>query len=418
MELAKYSFGIGDRFARQGKALVKAFIGAGEQGIEIVPVWNKSHREHTIIGTCPAEVRAEADEAVKSTGWEKSYFVDADHIGLANCDLFVDASDFFTLDVADFIGEKASEEDIAAFVKKHRKYIGTICLGCGFELEVSENDIRTAAEKYLLAVKEAGKIYRHIAGVKGKDNFVTEISMDETDKPQEPLDMFFILAAAADEGIDVATVAPKFAGRFNKGVDYVGNVDDFARQFEADVAVIDFAVKEFGLRTNLKLSVHSGSDKFSIYPAIGRVLGKYSAGLHVKTAGTTWLEELSALAMTGEAGLSLAKRVYMEAYGRFDELCGPYATVIDIEQDKLPLPADVDKWTGEQFYAAVCHDENCAAYDANVRQLLHVGYKVAAELGGEYLSLLEENEEAVGEKVCDNILRKHILPIFAGTRKQ
>src|SRR6185503_21360757 len=127
------------------------------------------------------------------------------------------------------------------------------------------------------------------------------------------------------------TIAPKFTGRFNKGVDYVGNVARFEKEFSDDVAVIAFAVKQYSLPPTLKLSVHSGSDKFSIYPAIRRGLAKSNSGLHIKTAGTTWLEELIGLAEAGNSGLDLAKEVYAGALSHLEELCAPYASVIDID---------------------------------------------------------------------------------------
>jgi len=111
--------------------------------------------------------------------------------------------------------------------------------------------------------------------------------MDETDQPQKPVEMLFILAAIADEGVPARTIAPKFTGRFNKGVDYVGDVSQFAKEFEEDLAVVAFAVKEFGLPEDLKFSIHSGSDKFSIYQPMKKAMKKFNAGLHIKTAGTT-----------------------------------------------------------------------------------------------------------------------------------
>ncbi|MFA6702764.1 MAG: tagaturonate epimerase family protein, partial [Dysgonamonadaceae bacterium] len=105
-----------------------------------------------------------------------------------------------------------------------------------------------------------------------------------------------------NKGVQVQTIAPKFTGRFNKGVDYVGDLDQFAKEFEEDVLVIDFGVKEFGLPQELKLSVHSGSDKFSIYPIMAKVIKKHDKGLHLKTAGTTWLEEVIGLSMSGGEG--------------------------------------------------------------------------------------------------------------------
>ena len=413
LTIEKYSFGVGDRFAHQGKAQLQAMIEAAKLGVDIVPVWNKSFREHKTIGTEPASVRNEADKAVADLGWDKSYYCDADHINMSNVDLFISSCDFYTLDVADYIGEKASDADIAAFVEKHSELAGTLNIpGIDEPIEITKEDIKKIAEKVLLAVQEAGKIYRHIASVKGEGKFVTEVSMDETDLPQTPVEMLFILAAISDEQIPAQTVAPKFTGRFNKGVDYVGNVDTFAKEFEQDVAVIAYAIDKFNLPSNLKLSVHSGSDKFSIYGPINKIIKKYNCGLHLKTAGTTWLEEVAGLALSGGEGLEIAKEIYAKALGRFDELCGPYATVIDIDKDKLPTVEEVNSWTAEVFAAKLQHDLSCDLYDLNVRQLIHVGYKVAAEMGEKYLKALEANEAIIAKGVTANILEKHIKPAF------
>ena len=413
MILEKYSFGIGDRFGREGKAQLQAVKKAKNDGIDVTPVWNKSHREHTIIGTRPADVRIEADKAVQALGWDNSYRVDADHIGLKNVDLFIESSDFFTLDVADFIGQAADETQVSAFVNRYKKYSGSVAIpGMGEALEISEGQIEAIARKFLLAISEAGRIWRHIESAKGADNFITEVSMDETDQPQTPAEMFFILAAIAEAGIEAQTIAPKFTGRFNKGVDYVGDIGRFAKEFEADLAVIAFAVKEFGLPENLKLSVHSGSDKFSIYAPVNKALKKFDAGLHIKTAGTTWLEELIGLALAGSEGLGIAKEVYARALGRFDELCGPYATVIDIYKDELPRPEDVEQWSGEEYADSLRHDQSCERYNPHFRQLLHVGYKIAAEMGADFLNALDKFEEIIAQNVTENIYERHIKPIF------
>jgi len=413
MCFGNYSMGIGDRFGHQGRAQLAAMMKAAQQGVGITPVWNKSNREHTIIGTQPADVRREADAAVKATGWKGPYWVDADHIGLANVDKFMDASDFFTLDVADFVGRSATASDIDSFVDKYRDLLGSHRIeGIAEPVEIDESRMRAIAGKYLLAAQQAGEIFRHIEAVKGPGQFVTEVSMDETDTPQTPVDLLVILAAIADEGIPAETIAPKFSGRFNKGVDYVGDVNRFATEFEQDLAVIRFAVEQFPLPRTLKLSVHSGSDKFSIYGAIGRAMRKFDAGLHLKTAGTTWLEELIGLAAAGGDGLAIAKEVYATALGRMDELCGPYATVIDIDKKKLPTGAQVAKWDGERFAAALRHDPACPHYNPSLRQLLHVGYKVAAEMGPRFLNALERYESTIAENVTTNLYDRHIRPVF------
>ena len=413
MILSKYSFGVGDRFGHQGKAQLAAIIKAKQQGINITPVWNKSNREHTIIGTKHADTRRQAYEAVKTCRWNGPYFVDADHIGLGNVDRFIESSDFFTLDVADFIGKPADKTDVDAFIKKHKQYIGPLSIdGIDKPLEITKERIKVIANKSLLAAQQAGEIYRHIAAAKGKDNFITEVSMDETDQPQKPIEMLFILAALADENVPAQTIAPKFTGRFNKGVDYVGDVARFTQEFEEDLAVVAFAVREFGLPENLKLSIHSGSDKFSIYGPIKAAMKKFDAGLHIKTAGTTWLEELIGLAMAGGDGLAIAKEIYATALARIDELCGPYATVIDIDPAKLPLAREISKWDGRQFAAALRHDRRCSAFNPNLRQLLHVGYKIAAEMGRRFTDALDKYEQTIAANVTENIYERHIRPLF------
>ena len=379
MTIGKYSFGVGDRFAHEGINQLKALIEAEERfGVHFVPVWNKSNREHQIVGTEPAETRAEADAAVKALNYKGQYFVDADHINLNNVDRFIDSSDFFTIDVADYIGKSGSME-----------------------------------ERFLPAIKEAGRIYRHIAEKKGADNFVTEVSMDEVDEAQTPEELRYILREIAKEGIPVQTIAPKFTGRFNKGVDYRGDLARFEREFEQDLMVIDEAVREYGLPANLKLSIHSGSDKFSIYPIMGRLIRKHDKGIHVKTAGTTWLEENIGLAVADPAALELAKKIYVNALGRMAELTVPYATVIDVDVTKLPTPEEVAKWDADTYARTMRHNQEDPLYNPSFRQLIHVSYKIAAELADEFLPALEKHTDVIGEQITANLCDRHIARLFS-----
>lgn len=415
LELEKYSLGVGDRFAHQAKAQLRACQLLAGHGVAVVPVWNKSNREHNFIGSEPQSVRAAAEEAVKSLGWTQGWHVDADHIGLQTVDRFLPHSDFFTLDVADFIGKPVAAGVVEAFVNRHPELIGTISLPKGdVTLQATRVEIARSAGKFLLAVQEAGRTYRHIAEGKGEGNFITEVSMDETDSPQTPSELLVILAAIADEGIPAQTIAPKFTGRFNKGVDYVGDLAQFEREFHGDLAVIAFATEHYDLPKNLKLSVHSGSDKFSLYPIIRRVLPHFDAGLHLKTAGTTWLEELIGLAEAGGEGLEMAREIYAQASGHLDELTAPYATVIDIDPAKLPAAGEVSGWTSAQFTGALRHDQSHPGFNPSFRQLLHVSFKLAAKQGRRYLDLLEANEEIVGRNVTDNLYSRHLAPLFIG----
>ncbi|MBL7113433.1 MAG: hypothetical protein ISS19_15960 [Bacteroidales bacterium] len=413
MKIAKYSFGTGDRFCHQGKAQLEAIIKANEQGIPLVPVWNKSNREHLIVHTKPEQTRKEADESVAALGWTGEYYVDADHINMGNVDPFIDSSDFFTIDVADYIGKKAEEDEISDFINSCKPYLGELSIpGVDEQFSISEYLVESIADNFLFAIKEAGKIYRHIRREKGSDDFIPEISMDEVEDPQTPVEMFLILKAIANEGIPVQTIAPKFTGRFNKGVDYVGALLQFEKEFEQDLLVIDFAIKEFGLPENLKLSVHSGSDKFSIYPILGRLIKKYDKGIHIKTAGTTWLEEVIGLALSEGQGLKIAKEIYSSALARKDELCQPYATVINIDYSRLPLPDEVNTWTGVQFANALRHIPDHPDYNLHFRQLIHVGYKVASDMGDKYYTALKENAEIIAENVKKNIFDRHIKRLF------
>ena len=377
--IGKYSFGTGDRFAREGVNQLKALIEAEERfGVHFEPVWNKSNREHQIIGTEPGETRAEADAAVRALGYRGQYFVDADHINLNNVDRFIEASDFFTIDVADYIGHGGSME-----------------------------------ERFLPAIKEAGRIYRHIAAAKGEGNFVTEVSMDEVDEAQTPEELRYILKEIAAEGIPVQTIAPKFTGRFNKGVDYRGDLARFEREFEQDLEVIDEAVKLYGLPANLKLSIHSGSDKFSIYPIMGRLIRKHDKGIHIKTAGTTWLEENIGLALAAPEGLALAKKIYVNALGRMEELTVPYATVIDVDVAKLPSPEEVEKWDAQTYARTMRHNQEDPLYNPSFRQLIHVSYKIAAELSDEFIPALEKHTDVIGEQITANLCDRHIARLFS-----
>ena len=415
MKLDKYSLGIGDRFGHEGIAQLRALQMALEQGVQVTPVWNKSNREHIIISSSPADTRREADNAVRSLGWHAPYFVDADHIGLSTVDNFLQSSDFYTIDVADFIGTPATGEAALSFIGAMERFVGDLAIpGIAAPVRVDRNLLEQVARKYLGAVHAAGLVYRYIAHARGVGNFVTEISLDEAEAPQSPAELLFILAAISLEGIPVQTIAPKFSGSFLKGIDYVGDVATFAREFEEDIAVIAFAVDSFHLAPDLKLSVHSGSDKFSLYEAMHRGISKFDAGLHLKTAGTTWLEELIGLAEAGSEGLRVAKYIYAESSRRFDELCKPYLTVVSIDRSNLPDMLRVDSWTGEEFAGALRHDQANRMYNRDFRQLLHVGYKVAAEMGPQFTALLQEHRDVIGRNVTENLYRRHLLPLFIG----
>lgn len=415
MKLKKFSIGVGDRFGREGVPQLRAVGKAWERGVEVVPVWNKSNREHTLIGTTPEETRWAAEAAVAAAGWQGPWHLDADHIGMKTVERFLPHCDFFTIDVADFIGQPpASGDEEAALRKALAPVVGRRFGELGVEEPVSEEQVGRFLRGYGAALAEAARIYRQIAAVRGEEGFIAEVSTDEAETPQSPLDLFLILGVLAGLGVRVQTIAPKFTGRFNKGVDYVGDVGRFAGEFERDLVALRLAVAEFGLPEGLKLSVHSGSDKFSLYGPMRELVGRHGAGLHLKTAGTTWLEELTGLALAGGGCLAVAVRIYGEAFGRIEELSKPYATVIDIDRSQLPRPEEVAGWDGEEFAAALRHNAGEPRFNPHLRQLLHVSFKVAAEMGGEFLAALEEAREEIAGCVTENLWERHIRPLFVG----
>lgn len=415
MELEKYSIGIGDRFGFEGKAQLRALQQAQALGMLIVPVWNKSNREHTIIGTSPDDTRLAAEDAVKACKWDAPYYIDADHIGLGTVERFITSSDFFTIDVADFIDKPARPEDEEAFLASMKALKGTVSIpGIERSFEITDVTLGHISRRYLRAVGEAGKVYRHIVAKKGNGTFIPEVSFDESDNPQTPDELFLILAAIAREGIPIQTIAPKFTGAFLKGVDYVGNIEQFTREFEDDLAVVQFAMKEFHLPENLKLSVHTGSDKFSLYPIMNRAINRRGAGLHLKTAGTTWLEEVIGLASSDGDGLRLAKDIYTESFKRYDELCRPYLSVIHIDRNLLPDPGQVESWNAREYVEALEHNQSRQRFNTNFRQLLHVGFKVAAEMNGRFTGSLQRFRSTIEANVTRNIFNRHIQPLFLG----
>jgi hypothetical protein len=415
LQLDKYSVGVGDRFAHQAEAQLRACVLASEHKVDVIPVWNKSNREHNIIGSEPSSVRAAVESAVRKLHWDKPYYVDADHINFETVDRFLAASDFYTIDVADWIGKPATPADINKFVNAHPELSGRVEIPGTSSLTVLDRHFVTqSAVKYLAAVKEAKRIYRKIEQKKGTGQFIAEISMDETDRPQTPAELLVILAAVAEEKIPIQTIAPKFTGRFNKGVDYEGDLPQFTEEFANDIATIAFAVHRYGLPPNLKLSVHSGSDKFSIYPAMRQALKRFDAGVHLKTAGTTWLEELIGLAEASPEGLALAKEIYSQAYSQREALCEPYAAVIAIDSKKLPDPETLQAWTSEHFVSALRHDPKDGDFNSSLRQLLHVAFKIAANMGARYLDLVRQSELTIARNVTANLFYRHIKPVFIG----
>ncbi len=408
--LTPFSFGIGDRFARQGDFQLKAFGELEKQGVIVTPVWNKSHREHKTVGSEPASVMQEAIQAVKNQKWPHAWHVDADHITLETVDAYIGHADFFTIDVADRINHRMEPAEQEEFLRLHGDMAGSLTIeGIDQPFEITEKELLEYGNLYWNAAVRAGEIYKYIAD--RKPSFIAEVSMDEVTAPQKPVELYFILGLLARQGVMLQTLAPKFTGRFNKGVDYEGDLEAFEKEFEYDLLVVKQAIRDFGLPVSLKLSVHTGSDKFSLYPIINRLVKKHDTGLHLKTAGTTWLEEVIGLALAGGKATELVRSIYRQAIQRFEELTGPYSQVLNIDINKLPHPEDFDHLSGEELADTIRHNKNSPLYNGHVRQLMHTAYKIAAE-NEQLIPLLKEHREIAGHEVYENIYSRHLVPLF------
>lgn len=405
MELPKYTFGLGDRFHKQGEALLDAMIKSNQNGLQFYPVFNKSNREHHITGTTPGDTRKAADKAIHEIGWRQPYFVDADHITLETVDSFIDSSDFFTIDVANFIG-KTDDSTLNDFIRRNNHETGLMTIPGIESFEITTAFIKAVGEKFALAISEAAKVYNHIESL--KTSFVAEISMDEVEAPQSPIELYFILKEIAFYKLNISTIAPRFSGRFNKGIDWRGELAQFELEFEQDLLVIKHCVDQLALDPGLKLSLHSGSDKFSIYPVIGRLCKKHDAGIHIKTAGTTWLEELRGLSLAGGDSFDLAKEICMEGLNRIEELTSPYLEVIDINTRHLPNKNWVKNCSTHEFAEAIQHDPSNPNFNADLRQLMHVSYKIAAEKGERFNMAVTTKAKIISPLVTSNIFDKHI----------
>jgi hypothetical protein len=412
-KLPRFTFGMGDRFGHQGEAQLQAVLDGRAEGIELAPVWNKSQREHSLVGTEADTLRTEADAAVAALDYTGPYFVDADHINFETVDAFLKCSDFFTMDVADNLGQPPESSEAAERYKAALLELGTLSLeGLAEPLEYDAATADQLVHRYGGAVEAAKRLYEKISAGCPDGAFAIEVSMDETESPQGPKELLGILAMLAVEEVPAQTIAPKFSGRFNKGVEYVGDLQQFRAEFEADLIVLRYAIEKLGLPESLKLSVHSGSDKFSLYPIIQELVAKHDAGLHLKTAGTTWLEEVIGLAEAGCDALKFVQQLYADALDQIDALTAPYATVLDIDLSALPSVEESDGWGSEDFVKSLAHDQAEPRYNPSLRQLLHVAFKLAAQKGEIYHDLLQQHADIVNRRVYENLYQKHILKVF------
>lgn len=285
----KPSFGFGDRLGLATPGHIAAVMGT-----HFNPIFaQQSVRENLRTGRTPQDVMDTAKRAVESAGWDADWGADADHLkSVDDLPSFVNAGyTFFTVDPGEFVDNEADNDSIYNLEQKNRSvdfsefeniYIHNLeDLGFGsFNKEI----LMRAIAKYGKAISHTEVMYRRLCEL--NDHFDFEVSIDETDSPTSPFEHYFIANELIRKGVKFTSLAPRFIGRFEKGVDYIGDLQALDLEFAKHAKVTN----SFG---TYKISLHSGSDKFSVYPLLARHWGKM---IHVKTAGTSYLEALRTLA--------------------------------------------------------------------------------------------------------------------------
>jgi tagaturonate epimerase len=342
------SFGFGDRLGLATPGHIAAV-----KDIGLAPIFaQQSIRENTRTGRTPQGVMDDAKRAVEAAGWDAPWGADADHLKTVD-DLppFVEAGyTMFTVDPGAHV-DNAADADPVSVLQEKTKGQNWDELSALYLAGNGDNPERTGAggfgafdsESLLRALVKYGRAISHTVGMyrrlsELKDAFDFEISVDETDAPTTPLEHYFIANELTRAGVKFTSLAPRFIGRFEKGVDYIGDL----ATLDAEMAKHAAVTAHFG---TYKLSLHSGSDKFSVYPLIVKHWG---SRLHVKTAGTSYLEGLRALAVTEPA---LFARIWVLGLERYGADRATYHVSADpaLVPAGLPLPALLDNFHAREI---------------------------------------------------------------------
>jgi hypothetical protein len=405
------SFGLGDRLGIAGPAHLQALR---DTGFKVV-LAQQSIRELERTERTPDEVMDAAIWAVLEEGWTEAWGADADHLKTpADVELMAAAGfTMFTIDPGDHVVDAADTMSLAELQEAAtglpwaeledslgqalRRYSGDLVFsGNGLELEPSNEDILRAWVKYGAPLAHTAKMYRHIAATMGQRPFEVEVSVDETASVTTPFEHWLVASELRRLGVEWIGLAPRFVGDFEKGIDYRGDLEVFRSEYVKHLAIAE-ALGPY------KISIHSGSDKFGVYRVIGEI-GK--GGVHVKTAGTSYLEALRTLASCEpelfREILDFSRSLY-EGERRTYHVSG--------ELEKVPAASDLEDGELPGLFE-----------DEDARQVLHVTFgRVLTEKNsdGNYvfkerlLAALGEHEAAHYENLVAHF-RRHTAPFGAG----
>jgi hypothetical protein len=374
------TFGVGDRLGLAGPGHLR-----GMRSYGACPVLaQQSVRELDLTGRDYEQVLDASTWAVFQEGYERPWGADGDHLKSEEWVRTALQIGFtrITADVSDYISHeyaaKSDEEVVAAYERLeegYRQRIERTYLPLKIELDTgqtiafSKEVLARTALIYGRGIEHALRLYRSAMEVKEEGAFDFELSVDETETPTTPEAHAFVAMEAGELGMKVGSLAPRFVGEFQKGIDYIGDLQEFERTFTVHAAL----ARKFGHR----VSVHSGSDKFSVFPAVGELSrGRY----HIKTAGTFWLEAMKILA-SHEPGLY--RRLHRAAVQRFGKATSYY--VVTTNLDNVPaLDSLADRELPTLFD------------NPDARQVVHITYGELLrdrELGPEFFEALHDHIE-------------------------
>ena len=391
------SVGCGDRLGLATPGHVRAV----RKVTGIAPIFaQQSMRENARTGRTPQQVMDDAMWGVFQEGWRQPWGADADHLKTTeDIDLCVGAGyTFFTIDPGDHVDNKAHAAPLEVLKGKihalpwdeledtpeglHTRYLNRRFEVEDFALEFDQTTLVRAAAKYGRAIAHTVRMYRHLAAQ--TENFEFEMSVDETETPTSIEEHFFIASELRRLRVRWVSLAPRYIGRFEKGVDYIGDL----KAFETEIAKHAAIARVLG---PYKLSIHSGSDKFSIYPIVAR----HTRGLvHLKTAGTSYLEALRAVAQVEPA---LFREILTHAIERYPEDRATYHVSARLTEVPAPDTLSDAELPGllEQFDA---------------RQVLHVTFgSVLDRFGNQLLPVLRQHE-GVYYRMLESHFQRHLSP--------
>jgi hypothetical protein len=396
------SFGMGDRLGLATPGHIRAL--RARPGLAPI-LAQQSMRENARTGRTPQQVMDDALWGAFQTGWHAPWGADADHLKTSEHIAVCVAAGytFYTVDPGDYVDNEAHTAPLGALERKlarlpwdalddtpaglRRRYLGQNFAVENLSLAFDEEALLRAAGKYGGAIAHTARLYRHLRGAAWHQPFELEVSVDETETPTTPLEHFFVASELKRLGVEWVSLAPRYGGRFEKGVDFIGDL----AAFEAEISQHAAIARALG---PYKLSLHSGSDKFSIYPVIARHAGPL---LHVKTAGTSYLEALRAAARVAPG---LFREILALAHQRYETDRATYHVSADPQRLAQPAAISDDRLT-----------ELLDSFDA--RQMLHVTFGSALErYGSDLKALLNRHEEAHYQALEAHFIR-HLEP-FSG----